>query len=65
MQLDLAASLVKVADISGALGEAEAAAALTAEARELAAGLDEAQLDAGGRAKLSCLTAYFESSVQP
>lgn len=64
MQIDLAASLVKVADISGALGDAKAAAALTAEARELAAGLAEANLSAGGTAKLSGLKAYLKSSAQ-
>lgn len=60
--MDLAASLVKVADVNGTLGDAEKAAELGGEARELVAGLEAEILDAGAKAKLSGLKEYFAQS---
>lgn len=64
LQLDLAASLVKVADVSGALGDAATQDELTAEARRLADGVDEAALNKAGAAKLGGLRTYFALQQQ-
>ena len=63
-QVDLAASLVKVADINHALGESAAAEELTAEASDIAASLEAADVDPGVQRKLAGIKAYLESAAK-
>jgi tetratricopeptide (TPR) repeat protein len=64
-QLDLAASLVKVADVSGALGDAKTLESLSGEARKLVTDIDEAGApDKAGAAKLAGLRAYFAAQQE-
>ncbi len=53
--------MVKVADVSGALGDAETLTTLKEEAAMLVAGVEESHLDKAGQAKLGGLHAYFAS----
>jgi hypothetical protein len=63
-QVDLAASLIKVADINGALGDAAAAQAHVADARDITASLQEAELDASVERKLAGVKAYLETAAK-
>lgn len=63
-QVDLAASLVKVADINSALGDAAVAKELIAEASDIAASLEAADLDCTVQRKLAGIKAYLESTAQ-
>lgn len=61
-QVDLAASLVKVADINSALGNAAAAKQPTAEASNIATSLKAADLDSSVQHKLAGIKAYLDSA---
>ncbi len=65
MQLDLAVSLIKVADAQEALGDAELAQPLLNEARTVTAALEDRvhENDKATTAKLRGVQAYFESKT--
>lgn len=63
-QVDLVASLIKVADINSALGDAAAAEQLTTVASNMTASLEAADLDSSVQRKLAGIKAYLESAAK-